>query len=631
MQKREQELLRLLRSKKDWLTAAQLASALSCSVRTVKNCVAGLNQRWPGLILSSHKGFCLCQDPNLLQQVRQEDRRNPIPQDTESRRSYILRKLLLEQEYYDLDALSKELCIAPTTMVNELSKLRPTLLNFGLHLRTKSNRLFILGPDDAKKQLMSWLIYQDAKDFLSNIQLVNEYFPDISLITVRNVITGSLRQHGYFLSDYSLSLLVLNVAVSLERNLRHFDVQENSHCHKLTIPPSVQQAVDDFCSILEQKFAVELHSGDRYNFSTLLLTRGVQQTESSDEVVEQPTRSLALFLCARVREVYGLDLNAYGFPDRFALHLKNLLLRLYGQVELRNPHLVQIKKSSPYVYDMAVFLAFELAACQNIHLPEDEIAFLALHIGETVERLYNTQRKIHALLLYPGYYYDGMALLQHIARTFEDSLDLQALISSPDELADHPDCTLLLSNVPVSAPVDTVQIGNFFDTRDAAALAAQIHHTQQTTLRNALHARLPALFSPTLFWYAPSFTDRENAIRTMGDTLEKLGYVPAGYSRDVANREAISSTALATVAMPHTFEANALRTVVAVSVCPQPLPWAGNRVHLILMMAVHKDDRPLLQDFLHLLRELLVQPPKLRVLHSAKTCDAFVSSLLSIL
>lgn len=631
MQKREQELLRLLRSKNDWLTAAQLGSALSCSVRTIKSCVAGLNQRWPGLILSSHKGFHLCQDPDLLQQVRREDHRNPIPQDAESRRSYILRKLLLEQEYYDLDTLTKELCIAPATLANELSKLRPLLLNFGLHLRTKTNKLFILGPDDNKKRLMCWLIYREAKDYLTSMQLMNKYFSHIALKPVHDVIAGSLHRFGYFLSDYSMSLLVLNVAVSLERNLCHFTVQEPPPCHPLTIPAPVRQVVDDFCGVLEKKFSVALHRGDRHDFGILLLTRGVRRDENPGEAVEPPVRNLAQHLCTRVQEVYGMDLSGYGFPDRLALHLKNMLLRFYGGSELRNPHLAPIKNHEPYVYDLAAFLAGELVLCKGIHLPEDEIAFLALHIGTFVEHLYSTQRKIHALLLYPGYYYDGMDLLHRIARTFEDSLDLQELVTSTDDLSAHPDCTLLISTVPVSVPVDTVQIGNFFDTGDAATLAVQIHQARQTQLHNTLRARLPSLFSPVLFWYAPSFIDREDAIRTMADTLEKLGYVPAGYSRDVAAREAISATAAETIAFPHAFEFNALRTAVAVSVCPHPLRWDSNRVHLVLMMAVRKDDQPLFQDFLHLLGELPTQPHRLRALRSARTCDAFVSALTGIL
>ena len=86
---RDRRLLRHLATNEGWTTSSTLAAELGCSVRTVKSDVAKLNNRWPGIVQSSRKGFALG-DRALLAEVDPAGA-NPMPQSSEERRSAILR------------------------------------------------------------------------------------------------------------------------------------------------------------------------------------------------------------------------------------------------------------------------------------------------------------------------------------------------------------------------------------------------------------------------------------------------------------------------------------------------------------------------------------------------------------
>lgn len=632
MQKREQELLRLLHTRKDWCTAAQLAASLSCSVRTVKSCVAGLNQRWPGLILSSHKGFLIDETSALLQQVRQEERNNSIPQDATSRRSYFFRKLLLEEQFCETDSLTRELCIAPATLANELCKLRPTLLEFGLSLHSRAGRLSIQGPDEEQRRLILWLIYQEVKEYLGNFSLLNDYFPDVDLTGIEELVKATLARHDFFLSNDCLCLVVLNIAISLQRTLRHFSAQKADDSPVMAIPPMVQQAVEELCTALEQRFSASLPSENRYDLGILFLTCGVQQgklPQSKD--VSPAIRSLTRQLCARTKAVFGMDLAAHDFFLFLALHIQNLLIRTRSGFALRTPYLSHVKVRHPYIYDIAAFLASEIDKRCNQHLTEDEISGIALNIGRAVEQLDDESSKIQALMLHSGLYYNSLDLMQRIARTFPDTLALQGLITTSDALADHPECALLISTMPVSAPVPTVQIGKFWDSHDVAVLAARIDEVRREQRRAALRTRLPELFFPELFWYDPDFATPEQAIDALCARMEQAGCVAKGFARQVLDRERISSTAQDGLALPHAFETQALHSAVAVASCSRALRWGDQRVHLVVLAAFQPDDRPLCRDFLTALRRLSANPHVMKALRAAKNRDDFVKALLDVL
>lgn len=629
MQKREQELLRLLRLQNDWSTAAQLAGALSCSVRTVKSCIAGLNQRWPGLIASSHKGFQLNRTPALWEEVQNSQRANRIPQDAESRRRCILRKLLLEKEFYDLDELANELCIATATLSNELSKLRPVLLDFHLTLRTKANRLSIRGRDANKKRLTSWLIYNETRDFINNPHLMRDYFPTLDLSLLRRVVTECLARHNHTLDNNSLSSLLLNIAISVERNRHAFSSDGTTvYPRTLPIPEELRQTVDEFCTDLEDQLNIPLTPSDRYGFCTLILARAsIGGPGSRPQFLEPSVHHLTSMILQRIRDMFALDLDTPAFTEQFALYLQNLLVLHHGGLHLRHPKLEATKQEYPYIYRIAVFVASEMEQRIGVRVSEDEIGYLALHLGGQIDAVLNARTKVNALLLYAGYYDAGLELMNRIRRIFENTLAVQEIIISPDTLIYHPDCALLITTTPVLVSTPTVQIGEYLENRDIAVLATRIEDVRRAQLCRRVLPLLRKLLRSDLFWYAPDFTSREDTLRTVASTLEQQGYVPDGFGDRLLASESFSSSAVGGLALPYAAEFPATASALAVVSCPRALSWGNNRVHLIFLPVLRQEDRPLFRDLFLFLSHVLPQGSVYKELCSADSYEQFLQTL----
>ena len=85
------------------------------------------------------------------------------------------------------------------------------------------------------------------------------------------------------------------------------------------------------------------------------------------------------------------------------LHLKNLKNRLIKNNLLKNPMLDSIKISCPTIYDISTFIAYQLTLSFHENVNEDEIAFIALHVGTEIERQKKEETKVSCLLLCPEY------------------------------------------------------------------------------------------------------------------------------------------------------------------------------------------------------------------------------------
>lgn len=631
MDNREQKLIGILGSAQGWMTSTDLAARLGCSVRTVKATVAKINRQNPRSIASSRQGFQLgngrvpAPGPAPLHPA--------IPQNAQDRRSYILRKLLLEEKQYDLDQLAQELCISPVTLTNELTPIRSQLLDQGLALKTKGNLLFIQGEESEKKKIISQLIFHETKGFFNDLKLINDYFPGVDLLAVRHILDRCLVQHHYYLNDYALSNMLLHLAITLERNLNGFGPAPAAP-PTVPVPLHIRQMVEEICRALESHFSIPLGENDRYTFGVILLTSGVKQDpQTQQEMIDPSVRDLVLGIREKVKNTFDIDLGENDFLVRFGLHLKNMLVRYQGGVRLRNPQREIIKTHYPYIYDMAVFVAEEISTVTGVPVSEDEISYIALHIGGQVEQVHDDESRIHAVLLYPGYYSDAIALMKKIYRTFQDNLLLEDIIPSYEALSRCPDCQLLISTVALEPlpPIPVLQIGNYFSSRDIANLADKIDQLKHRRLQDTLERDLKRLFKPQLFWSRPAFQDYRQALDLMGKALQKEGYVEEDFCPKLFQREAISSSAVGNLALPHPINMNALSTAIGVALCPQGLDWQGNQVNLVFMLAIRKEDRPLFRDIFDLVSEILVDPVLCRSLTQAQTFEEFIQLLLSCL
>lgn len=144
-----------------------------------------------------------------------------------------------------------------------------------------------------------------------------------------------------------------------------------------------------------------------------------------------------------------------------------------------------------------------------------------------------------------------------------------------------------------------------------------------------LRNKLTYLFKEELFYYDRKFKDNLDAISTLADALEQGGYVDSSFKEKLFEREKLSSSAYANIAIPHPLELCARNTAIAVSIHPFPISWNENKVNIVFMLAVTKEDHLLFQDIFQFVTEVVSEPSNLSQILSASTYEEFINILLA--
>lgn len=637
MHDKEFQIIHHLKGQIDWCNAANIALHLSFSVRSVKTYIANINTLYPNLILSSREGF-LIHDKERLPPILDTDGNQKIPQSAKSRQAYLLKVLLLQQQTKNLDELANDLYISPVTLNNELSKIKLELTKFDLVFKTKNNYASIDGLEKNKKKMISSLIYNETKDNFTSLDLIQSYLPNFDLKIIKCVVTDKLMSERYFIDDYSLTYFILHVGIVMERTLVTLtSIESQNPSHKVPIAAPVTKLLQEICDNLEKYFKIKIIDNDFYNLALILMTRIVHEdinqltTSQLLEIVGAPICNLMELIQNKVRNVFYINLNNQDFIIRFTLHLYNMLIRLENNINLMNPQLLSIKNSYPYIYDVSVFIANIITKEKGYIPSEDEIAYISLHIGVLIEEQKALKDKVKIIVLCPQYYSSNIRLVKKIHTVFEDSIILSDVITSLDELSSITDYDLIITTIPVNLylPVPVISISNYFNNKDVSNILNALEDIKKNRVKMVLKNKLKYIFKKDLFFYNPDFTTQLATIDSLSLSLCKAGYVDSTFSQKLYERERISSSAYANIALPHPMEMCSLSTAIAVSIHPRGIIWHENKVNVVFMLAINEEDRILFRDIFDFVTEIILDQKNFQKLLKTKTYEEFIDLFIS--
>jgi len=635
---KEYQVLKFLGGQNKWSTAILIARALNCSVRSTKTYISNINSEYPALILSSREGYIVSDKKKLFDIINNEP--DDIPQSAEGRKAYILKVLLLEQQTKNLDELADELCISPITLANEIAKIKSELGKFDLVFRTKNNNASIAGLEKNKKKMISHLIYEETKDYFSSLELAQTYIPDFDLKIIKHVVTDTLLSNHYFMDDFSLSNFVYHIGIMMERlNGNALNNESSELKNPVLIPAHVYALLTQICENLEKYFPIHFTDNEYYDLALVLMTRIIHENvnqlnpENLSGIVGEGIWDLVQLIQKKVRDTFYINLNSNDFIIRFSLHIRNMLIRLENQIAIRNPQFLSIKNSYPYIYEVSVFIANIITREKGLVSSEDEIAYIALHIGVLIEEQKAYRDKVKVLILCPKYYSSHVKLVKRIYNIFEDSILISGLITSLDELDNCGDHDLIISTIPLNrCPVKHfLQISNYLNNKDIGNIVNVIEEIKKARINTILENKLKFLFKKELFFYNPKFSDQHDAIDHMSDALLKSGHVDSTFREKLYERERMSSSAYTNIAMPHPLDMCSLSTAIAVSIHPNGINWNTTKVNIVFMLAINEGDRILFRDIFDFVTEIITNDKYNQTILNTKTYEEFINLLISFM
>src|SRR6478609_7897764 len=366
---RQDRLLALLVRDGDWATAATLADALGVTPRSIRSYVTALNARVPSgtVVESGPLGYRAGTDAaTALRTNATTDAGTP-----RDRLHTLVRALLDSPDGIDVFETADRLHVSSATLDADLARVRGLLGGTELTLERSASRARLRGTEMAQRRLLSRLAHDEMDAGSFDLVALRRTLGDASVGArafgpFKTDLVAELGGLGYFVNEYGIG-----------------DVADAS--------PSNAEVAAILARLSATHLGVQLGAGDLQHLASLVLTRVVAPgatapkmhvRERLDPDVEQAVRDVV----GDAASEFLVDIVHEDFILRLALHVQNLRLRAREQAWSRNPLTRSLKASYPMIFELAVYIANGLHESLGIPLLDDEIAYIAMHVGGRLER-----------------------------------------------------------------------------------------------------------------------------------------------------------------------------------------------------------------------------------------------------
>jgi len=577
-------LLAYLSRSEGWTPASEIAEHLGVSTRTVRSYVTAVKVAAAPLdvIHSSPDGYRLNRAAHA--EFASRDRTAERAGTPRERMTFLVTRLTHAGVELDVHELADSLFVSESTIEADLRQVRALAREAGLELVRDGDHVRLEGPDAGHRRIVSRLFSEEQAHGLVDLRRVQESFGIDDLSGFKTDVIGVLETQGYTINEFGLDRVLLHTAIAVERS-------RGSVLAEHAAEPGDPVAVD-LDRLVAERFGTRLPSGELTALTTLLTTRAGTRIIPRDEAehVEVLRR-----IVDHAQEEFLVDLDDDAFLTRLGAHVGNLVLRARAGVGNPNPLARTIKSSYPLTYELAVFIAAEIQNEFTISIGEDEIAYIALHIGSHLERRAAHGARLTCVLVSPGYHDIAELLERRILPALGDDVVIDRVLTRTDvdPAALHAD--LVISTVPWEVrPANVVIVQPIPTDADLDAVRGAISRIRRQRRRRAIADELLLYFDDALFFRDDAFADRdsESVIRVLGERMRERGIIDDDYLDGVLHRERISSTAFTEwLAVPHALTMSAKRTAIGIALFENPIAWGEGTVQVVALVAFSAKDR----------------------------------------
>lgn len=217
LNRRQEQLIKLLTEKKDWMTSRELAEYFRVTDRTIRSDVDAINREEDHPLLESNvrKGY------RAIPAVRQEAKTAPaqeIPQTPGARCIYMIQKLLFENRALNLTDLQGQIYVSDSSLQNDLRRIRKMIEPYpGLKLVRSRECISLQGDEAGKRRFYRELLVAEVQENFLNLNRLAHLYRHFDLIEVKDIFVKVLEEYDYSIHESLFSMLILHAGTSIER------------------------------------------------------------------------------------------------------------------------------------------------------------------------------------------------------------------------------------------------------------------------------------------------------------------------------------------------------------------------------------------------------------------------------
>lgn len=624
-------MLALLVRENDWLTAAALADALGVTPRSIRSYVTAVNARAAGAIESGPQGYRAGAEAGAALQAGAD---TATPRD---RLHTVVRSLLDEPQGIDVFQTADRLFVSAATIEADLSRVRGLLAGTELTLERSASRARLVGTEGANRRLLSRLAHDEMDAGAFDLQALRRTLGAGSVAprafgAFKEALVAELTGLGYFVNEYGIADVIMHIGIAADRVAAGRPLEETA-----VAPTPAQAAVAEVLDpLVVEHVGVRLGAGDRLHLATLVLTRVVAPGAADARPALDPeVERIVNEVVAEAASEFLVDIVAPDFIHRLALHVQNLRARAREQAWSRNPLTRSLKATYPMIFEVAVYIASRLHERLDIPLLDDEIAYIAMHVGGQLERSRRADQLLTATIVCPGYYELHELLRSSVDRSLGQAIDVVGVETRADPDWASIDTDLVLTTIDPPIPGERfVRIQPFLTPADVERVQAAAARIRRGRRLARLRAELERYFDAGAFVRGVDGADGEEAvIRRLGGLLAAQGIIDDDYIERSVEREHLSSTAFTdALAVPHALGMTASRTAIAIGISEAPIRWGSGRVQVVAFAAFSETDREAFQTVFEQFVEVFSERDSVhRIVRRGTDFSSFLDELVAVI
>ncbi|MGW9528378.1 BglG family transcription antiterminator [Paenibacillus terrae] len=558
------------------------------------------------------------------------------PHSPDYRKLYLIRRLLLADNYIKLEDLADELYISKSTIQNDFKEVKLMLQTYGIAVDKRPNYGVRLSGDEVRMRfcMSEFIMNHSEKKQDEGLTSGSRIIHSEEMTLIRGVILEQIQNYGVMLSDVAFSNLTIHIAIACKRIREGNQVAMLSEDVKNFRDAEEFQAAQHIVGLIEKELQLTFPENEvayiAMHLSGNKWFSGIEGQQAQDIGPERLLERRIYELGKEMLTEIDHDLNLNISLDSelligICLHLKPALNRVKYGMNIRNPMLDHVKTNYPLAFQAGVIGAKLLESKLNVNIPEAEMGYLAIHIGAAMERQHlNTRAKRCIVVCTSGV---GSARLLHykLKSKFGNRLE----VAGTTEYYKLPHVPLhnidfVVSTVPIpeklSVPVVVVQ---------TLLGGGDMDH-----IENLLAGERKYIFNyirEDLVFLRQNFRTKEEVISFLGKKMHASMLIRSseGFIGLVLERENAAPTAYGNlVAIPHPIIPQSRCTVWAICTLKQPIDWAGKPVQFICLLSVDKNgDEPPSIMYKHLI-EIVDHPEIVQQLLKCETYEEFARIIL---
>lgn len=612
-------IIALLLESHNYITISSIADKLKVSSRTIRYDLTTIEQLCQkiGLNLCKKAGVGIAiegaeEKKSGLMLLVKNSNKMIEPYSTKDRVHYILEKLLMGKTKILIADLAHGLYVSRATIHKDLSRVATWLETFHLSLLKKPHYgIEVVGNEEnCRNAIASLMCLMKEQDRTKNEQIHAQKYKQVKRIDetsfkklneliamdyllLEDILTRSEAKMKFKFSEESYISLVIHIAISIKRIQEGKDICLEENILTQLFGKKEYAIADEMAREIETSFQVKLPKSEvGYILLHILGAKKQKHNEKPLEidVVGKEGDDLATVMAKEIIQISGkaleLDLSKdITLLNGLILHLRPTINRLRYGLTLRNPIIEDIKTNYPHIYGVAWMSSVVFDKYLNTQIKDEEIGYIALHIGGSVERNKDILKVLVVCHSGIGTSQFLSARLERVFRQIQVT-DIVSTIDCTDTKLQEVD--FVISTVHIETEVPVLEISPLLTQHDIKKLDAFI----EGVLQHKKTDSLPIIDRSLMFIEQPkSILDKEQSIKHMCYELYRKGYVTSEFYDDVIKREKLSSTFIGKgLIIPHGLPDYVNRSAFAVTVFEEPLVCENEEIYMILIIGIAKKD-----------------------------------------